>query len=159
MAAPPVDSVAPGGYSSGAYTYAPDMGSGEAFGRRLAAILIDGLVLFVALLPITLVLEAITPEGSERLGGVLFMITMLLQGAYAGAMYSWRGQTLGKMALGIKVTDAEGGNPSFFRGAFRDTVGHWISGWICALGFLWMLWDDQQQTWHDKLFGTTVDRA
>jgi uncharacterized RDD family membrane protein YckC len=27
---------------------------------------------------------------------------------------------------------------------------------IFYLGYLWMLWDPQQQTWHDKLVGTTV---
>jgi len=30
-----------------------------------------------------------------------------------------------------------------------------LSG-IFLLGYLWMLWDAQQQTWHDKLANTTV---
>jgi hypothetical protein len=25
-----------------------------------------------------------------------------------------------------------------------------------GLGYWWMLWDPQQQTWHDKLVATTV---
>jgi hypothetical protein len=28
-----------------------------------------------------------------------------------------------------------------------------------GLGYFWMLWDEQQQTWHDKIAGTTVERA
>jgi uncharacterized RDD family membrane protein YckC len=29
----------------------------------------------------------------------------------------------------------------------------------CYLGFLWMLWDDEDQTWHDKICDTVVIKA
>lgn len=72
---------------------------------------------------------------------------------------SSRGQTPGKMALGIRVTDPEGGNPSFLRAVLREVIGKWISSLIVCLGYLWMLWDAEQQTWHDKIAGTHVERA
>jgi uncharacterized RDD family membrane protein YckC len=31
-----------------------------------------------------------------------------------------------------------------------------ISSNILYLGFLWMLWDGDRQTWHDKIAGTVV---
>jgi len=34
-----------------------------------------------------------------------------------------------------------------------------ISGQIFYLGYLWMLWDDKQQTWHDKVVGSIVVRT
>ena len=34
-----------------------------------------------------------------------------------------------------------------------------ISGQICYLGYLWMLWDGKNQTWHDKVAGTFVVRT
>ena len=30
---------------------------------------------------------------------------------------------------------------------------------IFYLGYLWMLWDDKKQTWHDKVVGSSVVRA
>jgi uncharacterized RDD family membrane protein YckC len=34
-----------------------------------------------------------------------------------------------------------------------------ISAIVLCLGYLWMLWDGEQQTWHDKIAGTHVERA
>jgi uncharacterized RDD family membrane protein YckC len=31
-----------------------------------------------------------------------------------------------------------------------------ISGVVCYLGFLWMIWDPKKQTWHDKIVTTQV---
>jgi uncharacterized RDD family membrane protein YckC len=78
---------------------------------------------------------------------------------YSGGMLAARGQTLGKMALGIRVVGPEGGNPSFLRAALRETIGKYISAFACLLGYFWMLWDADQQTWHDKIASTTVERA
>ena len=79
--------------------------------------------------------------------------------AYFAMMWSRTGQTLGKKWLGIKVVTADGSPPSFWRAAGRGLIGYMISSWILSLGFLWMLWDDHCQTWHDKLFGTYVVEA
>jgi uncharacterized RDD family membrane protein YckC len=29
---------------------------------------------------------------------------------------------------------------------------------VLFLGFLWMIWDQEKQTWHDKIAGTIVIR-
>jgi uncharacterized RDD family membrane protein YckC len=31
-----------------------------------------------------------------------------------------------------------------------------MSGNFCFLGYLWMLWDDKNQTWHDKVVNSVV---
>ena len=33
--------------------------------------------------------------------------------------------------------------------------GRWVSAIPCLLGYFWMLWDKEKQTWHDK-FATDV---
>ena len=33
--------------------------------------------------------------------------------------------------------------------------GRWVSAIACLLGYFWMLWDKEMQTWHDK-FATDV---
>lgn len=66
------------------------------------------------------------------------------------------GQTLGKRALSIRVIDYRTGGPiGFGRGAIRY-VGRILSSIPIALGFLWMIWDREKQTWHDKVATTVV---
>ncbi|MEY4157554.1 MAG: hypothetical protein RL743_49, partial [Actinomycetota bacterium] len=38
-------------------------------------------------------------------------------------------------------------------------VGSFVSGWFFYLGYLWMLWDSEKQTWHDKMVSSVVIRA
>jgi uncharacterized RDD family membrane protein YckC len=78
---------------------------------------------------------------------------------YFGLMWARSGQTLGMKWLGIKVVTAEWIPPSFWRALGRAVIGYSISNLVFGLGFLWMLWDDYQQCWHDKLFGTYVIEA
>ncbi len=71
-----------------------------------------------------------------------------------------RGQTVGKMALGIAVRDARTGEPV---GAGR-AFGRRTFFFACYLGFgilflvnvLWPLWDPRRQALHDKLVGSNV---
>ncbi len=39
--------------------------------------------------------------------------------------------------------------------ALRRQIGYWISG-IFYLGFLWILFDNKRQGFHDKIAGTIV---
>ncbi|MFN3651833.1 MAG: RDD family protein [Armatimonadota bacterium] len=162
----------PGGFHAqpyGAYGMAPSMTSGEAFGRRLGAALIDNILLSIIIYGLLFgagftIMSSVGPGGEPStgqaalLGYLLYINPYVLMALYFGAMYASRGQSLGKMATGIRVVGPDGDNPGFFRGAFRDSLGKAISG-ICLLGYLWMLWDPEQQTWHDKIFGTHVERA
>ena len=45
---------------------------------------------------------------------------------------------------------------SFWRAAFRGSLGYWLSGVVFYIGYLWALWDDENETWHDKVFDTWV---
>ena len=67
-----------------------------------------------------------------------------------------RGQTLGMRAMGIRVYDFSKGGPiGYGRGALRY-VGLIVCAIPCFLGFLWMLWDKEKQTWADKIANTVV---
>jgi uncharacterized RDD family membrane protein YckC len=141
------------------------MSTGTAFGRRVAATLIDGVVVWGLWFVGLTILIAITgvhtgaagkPELSSSYGFGLFLIVSL---AYCGGMLTLRGQTLGKMALGLRVAGPDGGKPAFWRAALRETVGKLVSSYVLCLGHLWMLWDQKQQTWHDKIAQTHVEPA
>jgi uncharacterized RDD family membrane protein YckC len=56
------------------------------------------------------------------------------------------------------VTSGQGGPIGFARG-LGQTAARILSGLLCYLsylGYFWMLWDGQKQTWHDKLATTVV---
>ncbi len=86
-----------------------------------------------------------------------YTLSLVLAFAYYGYLEgSAAGQTIGKKVLGIRVVDFRSGEPiGFGRGLIRY-VGKIISSIPLALGFLWMLWDREKQTWHDKIATTVV---
>ncbi len=68
-----------------------------------------------------------------------------------------RGQTVGKMILGLQVVNRQGRPPSFWRVLVREVVGKTISGFF-MLGYLWVAWHSEKRGWHDSIAGTYVVR-
>jgi uncharacterized RDD family membrane protein YckC len=67
------------------------------------------------------------------------------------------GQTLGKRIMNIRVVRADGSGAELgWATALVRNVCRLLSGLACLLGYLWMLWDKDQMTWHDKLSQTVV---
>ena len=68
---------------------------------------------------------------------------------------SWQG-TVGKKLLGMKVVNAR----TFGRINTGDAVMRFLSKYISSavflLGFIWIIFDDRKQGWHDKLADTVV---
>ncbi len=109
------------------------------FWMRLAAAIID--ILVVAFI------SAVVP-----LGILLFWL-------YYWLFTGLKGQTLGKMAVGIKVVNAAGSVPGLGHAALREIPGKIVSSLAICLGFLWVIWDKQKQGWHDKIASTYVVSA
>jgi uncharacterized RDD family membrane protein YckC len=138
------------------------------FGQRLGALLIDAVLVGVAGLIVFLIFGAIggaiAATGSNAagvIGGLIWLIGLLLWIVlpliYFGYMEGApSGQTVGKRALNIRVVDFDNaGAIGIGRGVLR-TLARFLSGFVFYLGYLWMLWDPQEQTWHDKLVRTQV---
>ena len=148
------------------------------FGQRLGGYLLDallyGLVTAAFMIPggiifagawsdcVSIADEIICPEGSPDAGmitvGALVMAAgfLVVVFIYLRALGS-TGQTWGRRIVGIKVVDADQGTPiGFGRALGRQLFEAFISSWIFYLGFLWMLWDDRNQTWHDKVVNSVV---
>jgi uncharacterized RDD family membrane protein YckC len=128
------------------------------FWRRFAALLIDSIVVLGIYLGITSGLSVL----SFMVGG-LFPIQVLagIVILVVAWLYYWlfiglKGQTPGKMAVGVKVVDGRGNIPGLGRAALREVVGKIVSSLPLYLGFLWIVWDHKKQGWHDKLAGTHV---
>ena len=87
------------------------------------------------------------------------LIAYIAYPVYYVALTGLKGQTLGKMALGIMVVNAQGEPPGIRRAAFREIVGKFVSEIAIFLGYLWVGWDKKKRGWHDHIASTYVVRA
>ncbi len=144
------------------------------FWKRFLAYIIDGILLsvvyFVVLIPVfgLLGIGAATYQEGDPAASEAFM--MAAAGVYflsmvvifiAGWLYfalmesSNKGATLGKMALGIKVTDLDGNRISFGRATGRY-FGKIISGLILYIGFIMAAFTEKKQALHDMMASCLV---
>jgi len=136
-----------------------------SFWERLGAIIIDGIIIGVAASILNSVLglgvsrETLLDADSGMIYNIYWksnITSLILQWLYFSLMESSAKQaTLGKMALGLKVTDLSGQRISFINATGRY-FGKILSGIILLIGYLMVLWDDKRQALHDKLAGTLV---
>ena len=118
------------------------------FGQRLLAYLIDGVIVGIA----SYVLQLLFGQGA--VGQFLTVVLGLAYFVYLEG--SPAGQTVGKRVLSIRVVDFQSGGPLGFGKATIRYIARILSGIPCLLGYFWMLWDRERQTWHDKLATTAV---
>jgi len=111
------------------------------FWERMGAAFLD--VVFVSIL-------------SALVGGLPLGFLVAL--AYFAGMWAWKGTTLGGIVLNLKVVRLEG-EPLTFAVALVRGLASALSVVVLFLGFLWMIWDRDKQTWHDKIAGTVVVRS
>lgn len=180
---------APGGMPPGyqgyeSYGTAPGL-QPVGFGSRLGGYLLDGLL--YGLLAAVFVIPAVAlgvaafdgcasvtvgdttelicppgePDGALLGGAITIGIVGYLVVAFIYIRALGRtGQTWGRKIVGIKVVGTTTGQPiGFGRALGRVLFAGFISGQVCYLGYLWMLWDSKKQTWHDKVVNSSVVKA
>lgn len=95
------------------------------------------------------------------LGSILGLIlsSIAVGWLYFALMESSKNQaTLGKMALGLKVTDMEGNPVSFGKASLRY-FGKILSGMIMMIGYIMAGLTEKKQALHDMLAGCLVIRG
>ncbi|GAA1594824.1 hypothetical protein GCM10009789_56110 [Kribbella sancticallisti] len=155
----------PQGYGYGAPGGAPLAG----WGSRVGAALLDGLVVGVpGIIGYTVFLINIVSRADNTYPDddpEAYAVVILLLGMLASlGLWIWNrvirqgntGQSVGKSVVGLKLVDTTtyqpiGAGKSFLRDFLRG-----IFDQACLLNSLWPLWDDQKQTWHDKVMSTYV---
>lgn len=133
------------------------------FWRRYLALLLDQVILLVPLLGLSLVLgfalglfEQPAQSAGTLFQGVYFLIYLLIAPVYYASQESSRHQaTLGKRALGIKVSDIAGN-----RLTFSHALGRWFAASLSYLtlyvGFLMAAFTERKQALHDVVARTLV---
>src|SRR4051812_38869007 len=89
----------------------------------------------------------------------MILITMAIQFCYFTFLESSEKQaTVGKMVLGLKVTDMNGQRISFGRAAGRF-LGKLLSSMILCIGYAMVGFTEKKQGLHDMIAGTLVVRT
>jgi uncharacterized RDD family membrane protein YckC len=136
-----------------------------SWGRRAAAWFVDALVLlgvWIATFIWAFTTEdPETAEISDTAALVIFVVIFLGPPLYEWLMIGRWGQTLGKMALGIRVVRSEDANRVSYAIALGRALSVWVLGILSLpllLAYLWPLWDRRNQTLYDKMASTVVVR-
>lgn len=127
------------------------------FGIRLAAVLVDLMILGVANALLILVYLFFFQIPQETLQDSLLINVpgLFLDACYQVYFLSQFGGTPGKMLMGLRVVTPLGGSLSVIH-AFGRYLAFWLSALTLGLGFLMVLFDPQRRALHDHLAGTRV---
>jgi uncharacterized RDD family membrane protein YckC len=150
-----------------------------SFGRRFVALIIDGIIIgiiqsiiitpILALLGFGIASEVADGGGSmdeaaaigmigaiiATMGSVMLIVYAISIFYYAIMESSKTQGSVGKLAMGIKVTDMNGERISFAKGLIR-AIGKIISGMILCIGYLMAAFTDKKQGLHDMIASTVV---
>jgi uncharacterized RDD family membrane protein YckC len=139
------------------------------FWIRFVAALVDGFILWVLTLILAIPLGisggfAIRPEdlqGSVQAIVQRVMIVSVVNNVvwllYSVVFVGWRGQTPGKMLLGLKIIRVDGGEVDYVK-AFIRWIGYWLSTFILFIGYIIAAFTENKRALHDYIAGTRVIR-
>jgi uncharacterized RDD family membrane protein YckC len=126
------------------------------FWRRFAGWAIDLAIVLAATVGL---IWAALASGVRIHDDELAFWSVLLAYQCISVAYYWplvaAGATAGKFIMGLRVVDADGRRPGFVRSIKRYGIAY-VSNSMLRLGYLWMISDDNKQTWHDWAAGTYV---
>jgi uncharacterized RDD family membrane protein YckC len=142
------------------------------FWIRFLAAIIDAIAIGIVVLPVSLAIFAVVgiatrsgdvtdlPFAGIRLIGILIraVFSGLVSWIYEASLESSSHQaTLGKMVVGLKVTDLAGNRISFARATGRH-FAKILSGAILMIGYIMAGFTDRKQALHDIIAGTLVQK-
>ena len=128
------------------------------FWKRFAAAIIDYFIFYIPFSTLrSFIVKSwlMNPDDPSHMW-LLYIVTILLPWIYYAAFESSSKQaTLGKMALGIKVTDLNGRRIGFGKATGRY-FGKILSTVILLIGCIMIAFTEKKQGLHDKMAGCLV---
>ncbi len=134
------------------------------FWVRFAAKFIDGIVLWILLMPFSMFFTStmnFDPNSPEAVSsamsgiGIMYLVQIIIPAALTCFFLGKFQATPGKMALGLIVVSPERGQISYMRALGRH-FSEWISSLIFAIGYIMAAFDDEKRSLHDRICSTRV---
>lgn len=133
---------------------------------RFWARVLDQAVFWVPLLILSTVTVWVTPPTDlSRAVDVVCMALTALSIPSQWYLIATRGQTIGKILLGIRIVDGDGNHPGWTHTLLAREGARLALGFVPTFGALLglldtlMVFSDHRRTWHDQAAGTYVVRA
>jgi uncharacterized RDD family membrane protein YckC len=149
----------------------PDVRVPAGFWKRFWAFLVDSLIIsvagFVIIIPVLLLsgLGLLNPGTIDQTPDLMALLTVIVvvlillmtlaQWLYYAVLESAKGATVGKMAMGIRVTDLYGNRPTFGRATGRY-FARIASSLTLGVGYLMAGFTRQKQALHDIIAGCLI---
>ena len=126
------------------------------FWMRFLAHICDGLNSLLVILPFQ-ILNSILMDNNQK---TLASVTSVVGGAATiFVLAKWIGERGGsplRVKTGVLVLDENDGSYIGIKRALIRILMSYVSQIVLLLGYLWMLWDANNQTWHDKVAKSVV---
>lgn len=113
------------------------------FWIRIAASLID-----------TIIVGLVIMLTGPRMDSYFLLFFMI----YCVLLWALKGTTIGGIICGLKVIRLDE-RPVDWTVAIVRGLGGFLSLVVAGLGFIWVAFDREQQSWHDKIAGTVIVRV
>ena len=130
-------------------------------GRRLFALAYDAILLFALCAIVTLLFlpltggSALTAAQTPRLEVLYRVVLLAVVAGYTCYCWTHGGQTIGMLAWRLYV-QRENGASLDWPLALRRLGAACVSLAAAGLGFVWLLFDPERRTWHDRWTHTRV---
>ena len=130
------------------------------YSRRTRALFIDSIwwAVLVLFIPVGPSAEDILSAPVSLGPSVVFWLTVVqcVPVIVTGVMWAIWGTSPGKRALGLRIVDADTGEPMTIKQAAIRTLGYLLFFASGGIGFLWMLFNPRRQGLHDLMANTVV---
>ena len=128
------------------------------FGWRFLAVFLDWILISIVSTLLVLTLGVAAGAGEDDIPALVVVIGAGMSWLYEALLISSSYQaTLGKMAVGIVVTDLQGRRISFLRATGRH-FGKFVSEMLMMIGYLIQPFARKRQALHDMMAGCLVLR-
>lgn len=130
------------------------------FWVRVVASLIDTILFMIIILPILTLIYGTEYWTSDSIhfGFWDVMLNYIFPAIAVILFWVYKSATPGKMALRLKIVDAETGQAVSVGRLIGRYLGYYIATIPLLIGIIWVGFDKKKQGWHDKLARTVVVR-
>lgn len=120
-----------------------------SFWIRLVGWVIDFIVILIVQAAVSGILLSLSGGNASSFSGLVVVIGYFV-------VLNANGGTLGKRAVGLRLESDKTGQDIGYGAALVRYVVAIASAAVLLLGYFWVIWDDKNQTWHDKAAGSVV---